>query len=420
MERPYEVIDSVVIGAGQAGLCTSYFLSKNNIEHVVLERGRIAESWRSERWDSLRFQFESSIANLPGFPFSGPAADSFMHRDEAVQILDAYAAFASAPVRSGVLVDKLSLGEDGLFEVRTADQIIKARNVVAATGPYQRAIIPDISSQAPRDVAQLPANRYCNASQLPAGAVLVVGAGSSGYQIAEDLLENGRKVILAAGRHRALPRRYRGHDLGHWLQVTGLLEQKVQDMAPDLPTVLLSGHNNGEKVDIRWLADRGVQIVGKLNSINNDSLCFSQDLPDILEECDAHIAGFKAMIDEHSRASGSGKEEASADTPPPLPPTPQSLSFSRDDVSAIIWAIGYRYDFSWVDLDVCDTSGIPQHKGGVTSVPGFYFMGLQYQSKLKSAFFWGSGEDAEFIAGQIADRQSLSGAKNYAEHNANR
>ena len=218
MARSDEQVDTVVIGAGQAGLCMSCFLQKKNLQHVVLERGRIGERWRSERWDTLRFQFESNIANLPGFPFAGEDKSTFMHRDDVVRILDNYAAFTRAPVRCGVEVNRLSRPADKPFQVRFADHVIEARNVVAATGPYQRAIIPDISHAVPNSVVQVPANRYCNPDQLPEGTTLVVGAGSSGYQIAEDLLESGRRVILAAGRHRALPRRYRGRSPGIFMQ----------------------------------------------------------------------------------------------------------------------------------------------------------------------------------------------------------
>lgn len=396
-----ERIDTVVIGAGQAGLCMSHYLLLKGQQHVVLERGRVGERWRSERWDSLRFQFESSIANLPGFPFAGKNKDAFMPRDEVIQILDDYAVFTRAPVRSGVEVTKLDRSANGTFRVQCGDHSIEARQVVAATGPYQRAIVPEISSAMPKSIMQISASQYCKPDQMLQGTTLVVGAGSSGYQIAEDLLEAGRSVILAVGRHRALPRRYRGQDLGHWLQATGLLEQKAEDMMSDMPTVLLSGHNRGENVDIRWLAERGVEIVGKLEKVDGDALTFSQNLPEILEECDAHIAGFRALIDSHAASDHTVAEDVDARKPPALEGTPGALSFTQSGISSIIWAIGYKFDFGWVDLDVFDPVGAPMHTRGATSVPGFYFLGLQNLYKLKSAFFWGSAEDAEFIAEEI-------------------
>jgi putative flavoprotein involved in K+ transport len=402
-----EKIDTVVIGAGQAGLCMSYHLRNLNRQHIVLERGRIGESWRSERWDSLRFQFESSIANLPGFPFSGKNEQDFMPRNEVVNILDGYASHIRAPVRCGVDVKGLVRREDGKFLVRCDEHDIEAQNVVVATGPYQRAIVPEFSVAVPKQVMQLPANKYCNPEQLPSETTLVVGGGSSGYQIAEDLLESGRRVILATGRHRALPRRYRGHDLGHWLQSTGLLEQKVEDMTLDLPTVLLSGYKRGEMVDIRWLAQRGVQIVGKLERIEGDTLTFKQNLSEVLAESDAHVAGFKAMVDEHAGHFESDAMYSETDAPPPLGETARSLTFTDSNITSVIWAIGYKFDFGWIDLDVFDPTGAPLHRRGVTNVPGFYFLGLQYLSKLKSAFFWGSGEDAEFLAEEISDRVSI-------------
>lgn len=411
LTAPTEHIDTVVIGAGQAGLVASYHLSRNGVPHVVLERGRVGERWRSERWDNLHFQFPASLMRLPGFPYDGDAPDSFVHRDQVVRTLERYAQRITTGVRCGVAVRRVRSNPDS--ERREAARLlvdldghtIGTRNIICATGPYQAPNIPPISKDIPPAIMQLTANRYTNHAQLPPGAVLVVGAGSSGYQIAEDLHDCGRRVFLSVGRHRRLPRRYRGKDFGHWLEETGAADMPSADMPRGRPTVLLSGYRGGDNVDIRWLAQRGVTIVGRLQQANGQTLQFSQDLDAILAGADQGLEDFKAIVENYLARNGlldTAQPPEPLTAPPPLGPTPPALDLAAEDIRTVIWSTGYRFDLGWVELPVKDERGAAQHREGVTAVAGFYFLGLQYQRKFRSAFFWGSDEDAAFLAGKIA------------------
>jgi putative flavoprotein involved in K+ transport len=408
---PTEHIDTVIIGAGQSGLTASYHLSRKGVSHVVLERGRVGERWRSERWDNLHFQFPASLVRLPGFPYEGDAPDSFIHRDHIVQKLERYAQRIATPVRCGATVRRVCSNPDGergktpRLLVDLDSHTIVARNVICATGPYQAPNVPSVSKDISPGVMQLTANRYTNHEQLPAGAVLVVGAGSSGYQIAEDLCDYGRRVFLSVGRHRGLPRRYRGKDFGHWLEETGAADQSSEDIPRGRPTVLMSGYRGGEKVDVRWLAQRGVTIVGRLQKVDGDTLQFTQDLDSILADTDQGLANFKELVDEYLAREGlldTAPPPEQMTAPPPLGPTPATLDLTAEDIRTVIWSTGYTFDLGWAELPVKDDQGAPQHRQGVTAVAGFYFIGLQYLRKFRSALFWGSDEDAAYLAEKIA------------------
>ena len=400
-----EVIDTVVIGAGQAGLTASYHLSQRGLPHVVLERGRVGERWRSERWDNLHFQFPNTFARLPGFPYDGDDPDGFMHRDGIVRTLDRYAQRIAAPVRCGVAVRKVRAGEGGSLLVELDSHTIQARNVISATGPYQTPRIPPVSRDLPAGVMQLTANRYANADQLAPGAVLVVGGGSSGYQIAEDLNDQGRRVFLAVGRHRRLPRHYRGKDYGFWLEETGTAGQVGQNILVGQPTVLMSGYRGGRDVDIRILAAQGVRMVGTLQGVEGSTVTFAQNLDELLAGADQGYANFKAIVDTYLEREGLDALPPEPEEPlPALDPTPASLDLEAEDIRSVIWATGYTFDLGWVDLPVTDADGRPKHVRGVTDVPGFYFLGLQYLHAMRSAFFWGADEDAAYLAEVIAGR----------------
>lgn len=411
MTIPTEHIDTVIIGAGQSGLSASYHLARQGVPHVVLERGRVGERWRSERWDNLHFQLPAFLMRLPGFPYDGDAPDSFVHRDQVVRTLERYAQRITAPVRCGVAVRRVRSNPDiehgaaARFLVDLDGHTIGSRNVICATGPYQTPRVPPISKQIAPGIMQLTANRYTNHEQLPAGAVLVVGAGSSGYQIAEDLCDFGRRVFLSVGRHRRLPRRYRGKDLGHWLEETGAANVASDKIPPGRPTVLMSGYRGGEKVDVRWLAQRGVTILGRLEGADGDTMRFSQDLDAILAGADQGLADFKALVDTYLNQQGRldvAQPPEPVASPPPLGPTPATLDLAAAGIRTVIWSTGYAFDLGWLELPVKDEGGVPQHREGVTAVAGFYFIGLQYMRKFRSAFFWGADEDAAFLVGKIA------------------
>ena len=237
--------------------------------------------------------------------------------------------------------------------------------------------------------------------------MLVVGSGSSGYQIAEDLNDAGRDVILAVSRHRGLPRRYRGRDITDWLEESGATREPT-DGTKERLTVLMSGYKGGERVDVRWLAQQGVRMVGRLERVEGSNLHFSQDLDDVLAVADQGREAWKRLIECHLERSGllSSVPPAEIDeTPPPLDPTPASLDLTTEGIRTVIWATGYRFDLDWIDLPVIAADGAPIQDGGITNVPGFYFLGLPYMRNLRSALLWGAGEDAEIIAKHISERR---------------
>ncbi|MGI9595198.1 MAG: NAD(P)-binding domain-containing protein, partial [Acidimicrobiales bacterium] len=259
MDPEQASIDTVVVGAGQAGLTMSHHLSERGVDHVVLERARVGERWRTERWDSLRFQFPNIYVRLPDFDYDGDDPAGFMDRDGIVDVLERYANHISAPVRSGINVRSVKLVDEGRFAVACDDFEVLARNVVLATGPYQRPIVPAVSMRFPADIAQLTASGFTNQGALAAGAVLVVGSGGSGVQISEDLLAAGRDVYLCVGKHRRIPRRYRGRDITDWFEDLGLISAPVVEGVDIDHSPLLTGVDGGYDVDLRMLAARGAR-----------------------------------------------------------------------------------------------------------------------------------------------------------------
>ena len=385
-------VDTVVIGGGQAGLTMSHALSLLGRPHVVLERARVAERWRSERWDSLRFQFPNWALRLPSFGYTGDAPDEYAHRDDIVRFIESYAAFIQAPVRTGVSVQSLRPG----FEIDTSEGIFRAGNVVIATGPYQQPVIPDAAAGL-GDVMQLTASGYRNPEQLPPGGVLVAGAGASGCQIAEELLQSGRRVVLSVGAHRRVPRRYRGKDIIWWIGALGLDERVADEQESRKAPLVISGANGGRTVDLRGYAAAGMRLIGRVLGGRDGVLTLSTDLAQTLAAGDAAYAGFTQAADEHAGAS----EPEQQPTFPEPPPSPASLDLRAEGITSVIWATGYRTDFGWVGLDVFAPDGKPKHKRGVTDVPGAYFLGLPLLHRVKSSFLSGVGDDAAWIAEHI-------------------
>ena len=404
---PIEKIDTLVIGGGQAGLVMSYRLKQRGIPHLVLERARIAERWRSERWDGLKFQFPNWSVRLPDFPFPQNEPDAFATSAEIVAFIEAFAAFAAPPIRCGVEVTRLAGGDGGAaFIAETAMGPIEASNVVVATGPYQRSLRPDLL----RDhlVFQLHADSYKNPGQLPPGAVLVVGAGASGAQIAEELNRAGRRVFLAVGRHNRMPRRYRGADLTWWFGALRLFdmtpEQRTHRVNPSI-----TGAYGGHTIDFRRFAAEGITLTGRIRAARDGVLDIAPGLAESLADGDASYMTFLDMLDAHVKRRGlnlPGDPTARAVlADPACVTTPlQRLDLAREDVGAVIWATGYGVDFGWIDIPVKDISGEPVHRGGVTAVPGLYFLGLQWLSKMHSAFLSGVGDDAAVLADHISAR----------------
>jgi putative flavoprotein involved in K+ transport len=407
-----EQIETVIIGGGHAGLTMSYYLSQRGQEHVILERGRVGERWRSERWDSFCFQFPNWTIELPGFKYQCDDPDAFAPGREVVRFLNDYASFINAPTRCGVEVTSLERASDsGRYLLRTNGSTVEAANVVIATGPYQRATIPTMSSDVPKNIFQVHSSAYRNSNQLPPGAVLVVGSGASGCQIADDLQQSRRQVYISVGRHSRTPRRYRGKDFAYWGAGLKRLEQIVDTVPVELrrgAEVLVTGANGGYDVDLRAMAARGIVLLSHLQGINDGDLTLADDLEQNLARGDESFENFKKAIDEYVTKAGleapeARQSERSSNITKKVSTSVSHLNLKDAGVSAIVWASGFRYDFDWVKLPIFDGAGEPVHRRGVTQFPGIYFLGLRWLYKRKSAFLLRAGpaEDAAYLAEQI-------------------
>jgi putative flavoprotein involved in K+ transport len=407
-----ESIETVVIGAGQAGLALSWHLSQRGCEHLVVERARIAERWHSQRWDSLHFQFPNWGIELPGHPpYAGGPPDAFAHRSEVWGFLESYAATIRAPVRCGTEVTALRRDDarPARFRMITPQGQLRARNVVVATGPYQRGRVPPLQRGLAPEVLQIHAGDYRNPHQLAEGAVLVVGSGASGCQIADELIEAGRHTYLSVGRHLRAPRRYRGRDAFWWRRELGLLDQTAAEVPPEhrLPPPLVTGVHGGYDVDLRQSAARGLSLLGHLQDFSDGRLHFADDLETNLRAGHQSLEEFVAAIDAHVARTGLDVE-AAPDRPRASARAPAhsrtQLDTRADRIGSVIWATGYNFDFGWIELpEVFDADGRPIHRRGVTETAGLYFLGLPWLHKRKSTFLAGVGDDAAHIAAAIGD-----------------
>ncbi|MEM7001545.1 MAG: NAD(P)-binding domain-containing protein [Pseudomonadota bacterium] len=403
-------IHTIVIGGGQAGLCASYYLSQQSIDHVVLERARIGERWRSERWDSLHFQFPNRYLRLPGFPYTGSAPDDFMHREGVIDVIERYATHIQAPVQCGVDVQRLEQTTSGGFILHTNSGRFGADNVILATGPYQHTKRPSVSAALPRRLRQLPASAYSNAATLPAGGVMVVGAGGSGVQIAEDLLAAGRDTWLCVGNFKRMPRRYRGREIMDWFEDLKLIDAMPLNPDPHDHAPLLTGVNGGYEVDLRRLVAAGATLLGRLegtNPENNEQVQLGDRLLEHMANAETAYQTVIANLEAAFAARGIEPAEPPGQPPAPgpLPPTPPTeLNLEAADINSIIWATGYGVDFSWVDCGDYHGDGMPVQERGVSTTPGLYFLGLFYLHNARSSFFWGVGDDAKHVVDHIAQR----------------
>jgi putative flavoprotein involved in K+ transport len=396
-----EVFDAVVVGAGQAGLVASRALAERGLSHVVLERDRVAERWRSARWDSLRFQFPNVVLGLPGMPYDGPDPDGFAGHVDVVEWLERYAALIDAPVRERTAVVAVQR-VDGHWEVETRQGRIRGLTVVVATGPFQRPRIPPASGGFPDQVRQVHSVGYRNPESLPEGAVLVVGSGASGAQIAEELVASGRRTFLCLSRHRRVPRRLLGRDITTWLVDLGLMDRTRADWVDGRmpPTVLVTGVDGGHDLDLRDLGERGVTLLGSLRGVTGDSVDLADDAEQILAAADTMYDELVRQCYQHAGLVASGDAAAIRPGPPPLRPR---ISLSASGVSSVIWATGYDFDFGWLRAPVLDESGEPGQRRGVSSAAGLYFLGLHWMNTFKSGTFLGIGEDADHVADHLAD-----------------
>jgi putative flavoprotein involved in K+ transport len=398
-------VEVLVVGAGQAGVAMSEHLSARGIPHLVVERHRIAERWRTGRWDSLVANGPAWHDRFPGLEFD-LAPDAFASKDQVADYFTAYAEKIAAPIRCGVRVTAVhrNAGRPG-FRVDTSDGPIDARFVVAATGPFQRPVIPTV---VPDDAGllQLHSSSYRNPQQLPPGGVLVVGAGSSGVQIADELRRSGRSVHLAVGPHDRPPRSYRGRDFCWWLGVLGKWDAVAPPLGAEHVTIAVSGARGGHTVDFRALAASGITLVGRAREFTAGVMRFAPDLGEniangdanylsLLDEADAHVARNGLDLPEEPEARVLGPDP-DAVTNPIL-----ELDLEAAGITSIVWATGFAVDYSWLHIDAFDERGRPVQQRGVSTEPGIYFLGLPWQSRRGSSFIWGVWHDAKYLADQI-------------------
>jgi putative flavoprotein involved in K+ transport len=402
-------VDTLIIGGGQAGLAMSEHLGKRGASHLIVERHRIAERWRRERWDSLVANGPAWHDRFPTRTFSDIDPNDFATKDQIVDYFVAYAREIGAPVRCGVEVQSLHQTNDGSkFRAMTSEGVIDAANVVVATGPFQRPVTPK-SVPVEAGIDQIHSSAYRNPGQLRPGAVLIVGAGSSGAQIADELQRAGRQVYLSVGAHHRPPRRYRGRDFVWWLGVLGEWDTQVVVPGTKHVPIAVSGARGGHTVDFRDLAARGITLLGSAGTYDAGVLQFLPNLADNLALGDANYWSMLDAADAYVARHGLAlPEEPEAHL---LGPDPQCLkdpllrlNLAAADVTSIIWATGYTHDFDWIKLDAFDSHGRPLHQRGVAAVPGLYFLGLSWLSRRASAFIWGVWHDAEYLASRIAAR----------------
>jgi putative flavoprotein involved in K+ transport len=407
---PVERVDTLVVGGGQAGLAMSEHLSKCGVPHLVLERGRIAERWRSERWDSLVANGPAWHDRFPGMAFPDADPDAFIGKEKVADYFVAYARMIAAPIRCGVEVKEVrrNVGRTG-FRVETSDGVIEANSVVAATGPFQCPTIPNVV-RGDAALMQIHSNAYRNPGQLPAGAILVVGAGSSGVQIADELVRVGKRVYLSVGSHHRPPRSYRGLDYCWWLGVLGKWDAETPGPGTEHIAIAVSGARGGETIDFHRLAALGITLVGVTESYQDGVMTFAPDLARNIALGDANLMELLDEADAYVARNGLDlPEEPTART---LDPDPEcvtnpivALDLAKAGVTSIIWATGYAVDYGWLKVGAFDENGRPKHQRGVSAEPGIYFLGLPWLSRRGSSFIWGVWHDAMYLADRIATQR---------------
>ena len=401
----------IVVGGGQAGLSIGYCLKKKGINHIIFEKNYAGYSWQEERWDTFCLVTPNWQCTLPGYHYSGDDPNGFMQRDAIVEYIKNYAKSFDPPIKEGVEVFSVAKNNSqGLFEITSSIGNYTADQVIVATGSYHVAKIPRIAEKLANNIRQLHSSEYKNPESLPAGEVLVVGSGQSGCQIAEDLHLAGRKVHLCVGGAPRSPREYRGKDVVEWLDQLGYYDLSI-DRHSDPESVknktnhYLTGRDGGHEIDLRQFATEGMQLYGSLQDIKGDSLKFKPNLKHNLDRADDVYESIKRTIDEYI-----DRHNINAPTEPKYQPVWQpetevlELDYQKNNITSVIWCIGYQTDFSWVKIPVFDGRGYPSHDRGVTSIRGLYFLGLPWLYTWGSGRFSGIARDAEYLSDYIAKR----------------
>lgn len=389
----------------------SHCLAEHSIDHVVLERGEVANTWKTQRWDSLRLLTPNWQSRLPGgYRYEGDDPDGYMTVPELVAFIERYARFVSAPVETGTTVTSVHAGDDG-YQVDTDRGSWRCRAVVIASGAYVLPQVPAAAGNVPPGVIQLHATEYRGPEQLDPGGVLVVGASATGVQLAEEIHRSGRPVTLAVGEHVRLPRVYRGRDIQWWMEAAGILDERYDEVddivrARNVPSPQLAGTPDRSTLDLNALTEKGVELVGRFAGIGDGKAGFSGSLRNVCNLADLKMNRLLDTIDEWAAAS-----PTAADTEPPhrFAPTrvpdspPLVMDLERRGIRSIIWATGFRPDFSWLDVPVMDRKGRIRHDGGVVNTPGMYVLGLNFLRRRKSSFIHGAEDDARDLAAHLAD-----------------
>jgi len=400
----------IIVGGGQAGLSMSYCLTEKGIDHIIFEKRRIAESWRTERWDTFCLVTPNWQCQLPGFHYSGSDPEGFMKKDEIVAYIEAYVRSFDPPVLEGVGVSRLRKNERGVFEISTSLGDYTADQVVVATGGYQVATVPRLAERFPDHVSQIHSSAYRNPEALPPGAVLVVGSGQSGCQIAEDLHLAGRQVHLCVGGAPRTARRYRGKDVVMWLHEMGYYDKPIHEH-PQKERVrakanhYVTGRDGGRDIDLRKFALEGMRLHGRLKDVRGSILHFAEDLKQNLDQADSVSESIKSTIDNFITSKGIEAPVETRYRPiwEPMEPIPE-LDYVKSNIAAIIWSMGFGTDYRWIELPIFDGRGYPSHERGVTSEPGIFFLGLPWLFTWGSGRFSGVARDARYLAERIDAR----------------
>ncbi|MFN3273175.1 MAG: MSMEG_0569 family flavin-dependent oxidoreductase [Paracoccus sp. (in: a-proteobacteria)] len=399
----------IIIGGGQAGLSVSWYLCAEGIEHLVFERHRRFESWRNNRWDSFCLVTPNWQCRLPGWPYRGSDPDGFMLKDQIVDYVDGFADSFDPPLREGVEVTRV-WQQGGIYHLTTTLGAFTADQVVVATGGYDSPIVPPYAAQIDPAITQMHSRDYRRPAQLPAGGTLIVGTGQSGVQLMEDLHRDGRDVHLAVGPAPRSPRKYRGRDATDWLHDAGHYQITI-DRHPDPAKALsqtnhyMSGRDGGKEIDLRRFALEGVRLYGSMSGASGTKAQFLPDLEKNLDDADRSYVGIRTQIDAWIAAQG-----IDAPVEPPFVKVwrPErevtEVDLAAEGITSILWAIGFRPDYGWLELDCFDDHGRPQYQRGVTQVPGAYFIGLGWLNTWGSGRFLGIDEDSRHLAGHIVAR----------------